>query len=136
MAHAGYVTLTGGEPLLQRELPDLSRDLLLSLDIKIVGDGDTRPAAPGRCPRRSLIDHRKDAGSGEVTTEFTYLDALRPGDEVKFVVCDKADFDWSVAIVRSGRAMERLKFYDALLPYNQNEQIKSAKPSLTHIASS
>ena len=54
-------------------------------------------------PEVSRIVDVKTPGSGEVTTEFTYLDALRPGDEVKFVVCDKADFDWSVAIVRSHR---------------------------------
>jgi 7-carboxy-7-deazaguanine synthase len=40
----------------------------------------------------------KPPGSGEETRDFGYLERLRTGDEVKFVVASRADFDWSVEV--------------------------------------
>ena len=51
----------------------------------------------------------KTPGSGEAAANvWSNLDRLRPIDEVKFVVCDRGDFDWAVAqIVRERRLIER-----------------------------
>jgi 7-carboxy-7-deazaguanine synthase len=32
--------------------------------------------------------------------DLANLDRLRPGDEVKFVLCDRADYDFAVRVVR------------------------------------
>jgi 7-carboxy-7-deazaguanine synthase len=61
------------------------------------------------------VDHRvrmildiKTPGSGECdANEWSNLDRLKPGDEVKVVVCHKADFDWAVALIRQRRLCER-----------------------------
>ena len=62
-------------------------------------------------PRVHVILDLKTPGSGEVEANvWSNLDRLRPGDEVKFVVCDRADFDWSVELVRENspdRALSR-----------------------------
>jgi 7-carboxy-7-deazaguanine synthase len=50
----------------------------------------------------------KPPGSGEVTTGFGYLDALRPQDEVKFVVASEEDFRWSVEVARRHRLSGRV----------------------------
>ena len=44
----------------------------------------------------------KTPGSGEVDANvWGNLDRLKPTDEVKFVVCDRDDFDWSAEVIRS-----------------------------------
>ncbi len=101
------VLLTGGEPMLQKELPDLARDLLSrGYEVTIETHGQ-RPldALPREVVR--IVDV-KTPGSGEVTTDFAYLDALAAADEVKFVVCSEADFRWSRDVVRRHRLEGRV----------------------------
>lgn len=93
------VLLTGGEPLLQRELPELARDLLArGFEVTVETHGQ-RPldALPPEVVR--IVDV-KTPGSGEVTTDFGYLDRLAPHDEVKFVVASEGDWRWSLDVIR------------------------------------
>lgn len=94
-----FVTLTGGEPLLQEDLPALCQDLLArGYEVSIETHGqlplDRVPDGVAK-----IVDV-KTPGSGEVTTDFAYLGRLGPRDEVKFVVCSEADFRWSLDVVR------------------------------------
>jgi len=92
------VLLTGGEPLLQRDLPDLARELLSrGYEVTVETHGQ-RPldALPEEVVR--IVDV-KTPGSGEVATDLGYLDRLSRRDEVKFVVCSEADFAWSREVV-------------------------------------
>lgn len=96
----GLIEVTGGEPLLQPEvyplmshLADAGRTVLLETS----GAVDTSEVDP----RVRIILDLKTPGSGEVAANhWPNLDRLRPTDEVKFVVCDRADFDWAVEVVR------------------------------------
>ncbi len=101
------VLLTGGEPLLQRELPELARELLASGREVLVETHGQRPldALPREVVR--IVDV-KTPGSGEVTTDFGYLDRLAPHDEVKFVVCSEDDWRWSLDVVRRQRLAGRV----------------------------
>lgn len=101
------VELTGGEPLLQPEalplmtrLADAGRTVLLetsgSIDISLVDR------------RVHVILDLKTPGSGEVdANDWANIPLLKPTDEVKFVLCDRADFDWAVAQTRRHRLTER-----------------------------
>ena len=93
------VCLTGGEPLLQPELPALARDLLdLGYEVTVETHGQLPlHALP---PAAVRIADVKTPGSGEVATDLAWLDELRPRDEVKFVVCSEEDFRWSVDVIR------------------------------------
>ncbi len=96
------VCLTGGEPMLQPELPDLCRDLLArgwEVTVETHGQRDTA-SLPAEVVR--ILDV-KPPGSGEVTTDFAYLEGLRPHDEVKFVVASEEDFRWSAEVARRHR---------------------------------
>ena len=101
------VCLTGGEPTLQRELPELCRDLLaVGWEVTVETHGQ-RPT-DDLPPQAIRIVDVKPPGSGEQTRDFAYLDALRPHDEVKFVVASRADFDWSVEVARRHRLAGRV----------------------------
>lgn len=90
-----YVTVTGGEPLAQKNCPALLRALCdagYAVSIETsgaldVGDVDARVV--------KILDI-KTPGSGEVhRNRWANLTHVCPADELKFVVCDEADYEWS-----------------------------------------
>jgi len=94
------VQITGGEPLLQPEvLPLMSRlaDAGYRILLETSGSLDIAPVDP----RVRVILDVKTPGSREADANlWSNLDILKPIDEVKFVVCDREDFDWAVERVR------------------------------------
>jgi 7-carboxy-7-deazaguanine synthase len=95
-----FVTLTGGEPLLQKELPELCADLLAAgWEVSVETHGqrplDRLPASVAR-----IIDV-KTPDSKEETRDFFALRELRTRDEVKLVICSERDFHWSVTVIRT-----------------------------------
>ncbi|HYZ88425.1 MAG TPA: radical SAM protein [Myxococcales bacterium] len=95
---ARFVCLTGGEPSLQKELPQLAQELLdRGYEVSIETHGQ-RPLDRLPSGVKKIVD-LKTPGSGEPHTDFTELLRLGPGDEVKVVVCDEADFHWSVGVI-------------------------------------
>jgi 7-carboxy-7-deazaguanine synthase len=101
------VEITGGEPLLQPEVfPLMSRiaDAGRTVLLETSGAIDIAPVDPRV---RTILDV-KTPGSGEVTANlWSNLDLLKPTDELKFVVCDRSDFDWSVAQIEGRRLLGR-----------------------------
>lgn len=94
-----FVLLTGGEPMLQPELPSLAQDLLdRGYEVAVETHGqlplDGLPEGVVR------IADVKTPGSGEAATDLSWLARLRPADEVKFVVSSEADFRWVLEVVR------------------------------------
>jgi 7-carboxy-7-deazaguanine synthase len=102
------VELTGGEPLLQPEaLPLMTRlaDAGYTVLLETSGACDIAPVDP----RVTILLDVKTPGSGEADANlWANLDRLRTGDEVKFVVCDRADFDWSLNIIRRHELARRV----------------------------
>lgn len=97
-----FVLLTGGEPMLQRDLAGLARELLSrGYEVAV----ETHGQAPlDALPREVIrIADVKTPGSGHPATELAWLDRLAPHDEVKFVVTSEADFRWSADLVRARR---------------------------------
>ena len=101
------VLLTGGEPLLQRELPELAQDLL-SRGYEVTVETHGQRPTEALPPQVVRIVDVKTPGSGEMTTDFGYLDRLRPHDEVKFVVCSEEDWRWSLDVIRRHRLEGRV----------------------------
>jgi len=90
-----YVCVTGGEPLAQKNcLP-----LLTSLcDANYRVSLETSGAMPlaGVDPRVIRVVDVKTPGSGEERrNRYDDLTLLRPEEQIKFVICDRADFEWS-----------------------------------------
>lgn len=101
------VEITGGEPLLQDEVhPLMTRLADLGKTVLLETSGAVETS--GVDPRVHIILDVKTPGSGEAAANvWSNLDRLKLGDEVKFVLCDRADFDWSVQVVREHRLTER-----------------------------
>ncbi len=95
---APFVELTGGEPLAHPGAPDLLRALLglgHEVALETAGSHDLAPV-----PREVIkIVDRKTPGSGEGHRWLeSNLDHLVSGqDELKFVLCDAADYEWARA---------------------------------------
>jgi 7-carboxy-7-deazaguanine synthase len=94
------VELTGGEPLLQpgtipllAELCDAGRTVLLETS----GEADVSRVDP----RVHKIMDLKCPGSGEShRNRWSNLEHLGPGDEVKFVLASRVDYEWMRAAIR------------------------------------
>jgi 7-carboxy-7-deazaguanine synthase len=95
-----YVTVTGGEPLAQKNcLPLLAAlcDAGFSVSLETGGALDIS----GVDPRVSVILDIKTPGSGEVeSNHWDNLELLKAGDELKIVLCDEADYRWARALLR------------------------------------
>jgi 7-carboxy-7-deazaguanine synthase len=101
------VEITGGEPLLQPAVHPLMTRLCdegYEVLIETSGSLDIAPIDP----RVTVIMDLKPPGSGEVNKNlWSNIEALKPTDEVKFVILDRVDYDWSVAACREHRIFER-----------------------------
>ena len=101
------VEITGGEPLLQPEvyplmtrLADLGKTVLLETS----GAVDITPVDS----RVHIIMDLKTPGSGEVAANVREnLPLLKRKDELKFVICDRHDFEWAVAQIHAHELIGR-----------------------------
>ena len=93
------VTVTGGEPLLQAEVPVLIRDLVSGGHTVLVETNGSVPLPD--LPGCSVVMDIKCPSSGH-SDAFHPPNArrLKPGDQVKFVVADRADFDWALSCAK------------------------------------
>lgn len=101
------VELTGGEPLAQpAAFPFLTR--LADDGWEVLVETSGHILIEGLDPRAVAIMDVKTPGSGEVhRMEWRNLELLRPRDEVKFVILDRPDYEWSREFVRERRLAER-----------------------------
>jgi len=96
---ARHVTVTGGEPLAQKDclalltaLCDAGYEVSLetsgaldvaAVDARVVKVLDLKTPASGECEKNRLAN-------------FAHL---TPHDQIKFVVCDRADYDWTKQLI-------------------------------------
>ena len=89
------VEVTGGEPLLQKDAHPLMTALCdrdFSVLLETSGAHDLSPVDP----RVVRIMDWKCPGSGESRRNLeSNIRLLKPSDEVKFVIGDRADYDWA-----------------------------------------
>lgn len=101
------VEITGGEPLLQREVYPLMQRLLDERFTVMLETGGHRSIAdvPGGVIRVMDV---KCPGSGEAhRNDWTNIDHLGLTDEVKFVIKDRADYEYAKDVVGKYGLVER-----------------------------
>jgi 7-carboxy-7-deazaguanine synthase len=94
------VEITGGEPLLQDDVyPLMERFLALGRTVMLETGGHRSIARVPR-PVIKIVDV-KCPGSGESEkNHWENLSALAPHDEVKFVIQDRGDYDYALAVMK------------------------------------
>jgi len=106
----GLVEITGGEPMLQeREVVPLMARLLDGGYRVLLETSGERPLAqvPGRVVK--IVDV-KCPHSGEADTfDMGNLNALRPHDELKFVLSDRTDYEFARDFVSTHNLGERVR---------------------------
>lgn len=92
---APWVTVTGGEPLAQKQcLELLSRLCDSGFQVSLETSGAL--SVEGVDPRVKIVMDLKTPGSGEVGRNlYSNLQLLKDEDEIKFVLCDRQDYDWA-----------------------------------------
>lgn len=92
------VEITGGEPLEQEETPELCQRLLeagLSVLIETSGAYDISVLPEDTI---TILDIKTPSSGMEKRNRWQNLTILKDLDEIKFVISDRADFEWAVAI--------------------------------------
>jgi 7-carboxy-7-deazaguanine synthase len=104
---ARYVTVTGGEPLAQKECLTLLRQLCdagYEVSLETGGAIDTSDVDA----RVAVILDIKTPGSGEVEKNlWDNLQNLKPNDEVKFVLCGRNDYEWAKQVLAQRAITEK-----------------------------
>jgi len=97
------VTLTGGEPLLQREIPELVemliRDGKRRVEIETNGAVDLRPLAGAPCRPAFTMDYKLPSSGCEKAMRAENLTLLGPEDTVKFVSGSSEDLERAAQII-------------------------------------
>jgi 7-carboxy-7-deazaguanine synthase len=93
---AGHVCVTGGEPLAQPNCQGLLTALCdAGYEVSLETSGALDIA--GVDERVSRVVDIKTPGSGEAKRNlWENVALLTPRDQVKFVICDRRDFDWTL----------------------------------------
>ncbi len=94
------VEITGGEPLLQEDVYSLMQALLDRGFQVLLETGGAVSIEKVPVGVKKILD-LKCPGSGEVERNlYQNLDRLDSGDEVKFVILDRKDYEWSRETIR------------------------------------
>ncbi len=95
-----HVCVTGGEPLAQPACHDLLAVLCdAGYQVSLETSGALDIAAVDR--RVSVVLDLKTPASGEAGRNlWSNLAHLKPEDQVKFVICDRADYEWAREALR------------------------------------
>ena len=102
------VEITGGEPLAQAAVPELARALLARGKTVLVETSGALDISVLPMGARRIVD-MKCPGSGECArNDYTNLDRLRAGDELKFVLADRIDYEWARALIHDRGLAERV----------------------------
>jgi len=104
---ARFVTVTGGEPLAQKHCPELLTRLAdagYRVSLETSGAVDVSSVDP----RVVKVMDLKTPGSGEMgRNRYENLEHLTMRDQLKFVLCDRKDYQWARKMMVDHRLAER-----------------------------
>lgn len=122
--NAPTVCLTGGEPMLQKDLPTLMQRLLDSgLEVVVETNGiialDEVPPGvtkivdiktPGAFrPASAPATFADSARFRRMHFRYENLETLQASDQVKFVICDREDYEWSLNFIQEHQLAQRVE---------------------------
>ncbi|MCW9046770.1 MAG: 7-carboxy-7-deazaguanine synthase QueE [Gammaproteobacteria bacterium] len=105
--NAKTVCVTGGEPLAQRGCGELLKQLSdadYQVSIETSGSLDISQV-DSRVSR--IMDIKTPGSAEESKNKYENIQYLNQNDEVKFVLCDRHDYDWSKEIIKKYNLLEK-----------------------------
>ena len=92
-----YVTVTGGEPLAQKECLVLLHALCDAGYSVSLETGGAMDIAPVDARVSVILDIKTPASNEEKNMLWANINHVKATDEIKFVLCNRADYDWAKA---------------------------------------
>lgn len=102
-----YITVTGGEPLAQRACYDFLTILCdkgYDVSLETSGAMDVANVDPRVV---KVMDLKTPASGEEQKNRYDNIQFLNPKDQVKFVLCDRQDYEWAVTKLREYQLASR-----------------------------
>ena len=90
-----YVTVTGGEPLAQPNCLPLLKALCDAGYEVSLETGGAMPVAQVDSRVVKVIDLKTPASGEMGRNDYANMALLQAGDQVKFVICDREDYEWA-----------------------------------------
>ncbi|MDR1727168.1 MAG: radical SAM protein [Acidobacteriota bacterium] len=97
---ARLALVTGGEPMLQGEVHGLFAALLDRGYTVLLETGGQMPLGAVDVRVHKIMDFKCPSSGMAARNDYSNVECLTCGDEVKFVVADRGDFDWACALVK------------------------------------
>ncbi len=94
------VEVTGGEPLMQQEVHVLMKDLCERGFEVLLETGGSLDISQVDSRVRKIMDFKTPSSGMQKKNLYENVRFLSKSDEVKFVIGDRQDFDWSLQIIR------------------------------------
>jgi len=106
-AGVSHVTVTGGEPLAQKSCGKLLK-LLCDAGYEVSLETSGAISVADVDERVVKVMDIKTPGSGEVERNlYENLEYVSRKDQIKFVICDRADYDWARSIIERYKLQNR-----------------------------
>ncbi len=98
--YCNLIEITGGEPLLQSQVVDLSKSFMEQGKTVLVETNGTQDIdyLPNQAIR--IMDIKCPGSDESDKMDWNNIDRLRVNDNVKFVISHRKDFDWAVSVVK------------------------------------
>lgn len=94
------VEITGGEPMFQKNTPPLCK-MLLDKGFRVLLETNGSLPVSALPPGTVRIIDCKTPSSGEASSmDFSNFDIINSDDEIKFVISDSSDFEYSLDIIK------------------------------------
>ncbi len=103
------VELTGGEPLLQPGVPVLLTELCDAGKTVLIETSGEADVAKVDARVHKIMDLKAPLSGESARNRWSNLDHIGPGDELKFVLAGRADYEWMRDVIRSRELPKRTK---------------------------
>jgi 7-carboxy-7-deazaguanine synthase len=103
-----FALVTGGEPMLQNSVHELFKELLEREYTVLLETGGQIPLADVDPRVHKIVDFKCPSSGMDAHNFFDNANHLTTADEVKFVVADRRDFDWSCDVIRRHGLVSRV----------------------------
>jgi len=126
--HTSHVLITGGEPILQKNTPELCAELVKKGYLVSIETHGEISIEPIKDLARVIMDI-KTPGSGMCREGFKEnLKWLKPHDEIKFVITSAEDYSWARDLINSGCLPTREILLCAATPGAGNSGFPGVQP--------